>query len=145
MKNHEFGHIFRTILFTRKSYLKVWLKQYRVFCCFLLIQNTTPSLYFNITKTPRKSNQILLKYKIYFKRVILSTSGNNNNNNNLSKVLQHFMIYSPLENYLSFIIIIICFTANFVHVCKRTDPQLEKCLVQTVESLRPEMTKGKFK
>lgn len=31
---------------------------------------------------------------------------------------------------------------NFVHVCKRTDPQLEKCLTQTIESLRPEMPNG---
>lgn len=33
--------------------------------------------------------------------------------------------------------------ANFVHVCKRSDPQLEKCLIQTIESLRPELPKGK--
>lgn len=31
---------------------------------------------------------------------------------------------------------------NFVHVCKRTDPQLDKCLTQTIESLRPGMAEG---
>ncbi|VVC36457.1 Haemolymph juvenile hormone binding [Cinara cedri] len=31
---------------------------------------------------------------------------------------------------------------NFVHVCKRSDPQLEKCLVKTIESLRPELPIG---
>lgn len=34
------------------------------------------------------------------------------------------------------------FSANFVHVCKRSDPQLEKCLLQTIESLRPELPNG---
>ncbi|XP_015371503.1 PREDICTED: uncharacterized protein LOC107167114 [Diuraphis noxia] len=31
---------------------------------------------------------------------------------------------------------------NFVHVCKRTDPQIEKCLLQTIESIRPELPNG---
>ncbi|XP_060873063.1 circadian clock-controlled protein daywake-like [Metopolophium dirhodum] len=31
---------------------------------------------------------------------------------------------------------------NFVHVCKRSDPQIEKCLLQTIESLRPELPNG---
>lgn len=34
--------------------------------------------------------------------------------------------------------------ANFVHVCKRNDPQIEKCLIQTIESIRPELPNGKF-
>lgn len=43
-----------------------------------------------------------------------------------------------------FIIHFVRLSANFVHVCKRTDPQLDKCLVQTIESLRPGMVEGKF-
>uniref|UniRef100_A0A2S2Q1H3 Circadian clock-controlled protein n=1 Tax=Sipha flava TaxID=143950 RepID=A0A2S2Q1H3_9HEMI len=31
---------------------------------------------------------------------------------------------------------------NFVHVCKRSDPQLDKCLIQTIESVRPELPNG---
>ncbi|XP_050430977.1 circadian clock-controlled protein daywake-like [Adelges cooleyi] len=31
---------------------------------------------------------------------------------------------------------------NFVHVCKRTDPELESCLMKTIESIRPELPNG---
>ena len=33
--------------------------------------------------------------------------------------------------------------ASYMHVCKRRDPQLNECIVNSIETLRPYLLKGK--
>jgi hypothetical protein len=34
--------------------------------------------------------------------------------------------------------------ASYMKVCKRHDPQLNECIVNSIETLRPYLLKGKF-
>lgn len=34
------------------------------------------------------------------------------------------------------------FPAEYIHVCKRTDPQVSKCIRESIEVLRPRLVKG---
>jgi len=34
--------------------------------------------------------------------------------------------------------------ASYMHVCKRNDPQLNECIVNSIETLRPYLLKGKW-
>lgn len=53
--------------------------------------------------------------------------------------------YILYKYYVGSCLIAIRYLANYVHVCKRSDPQLEKCLIKTIESFRPELPNGELK
>lgn len=40
------------------------------------------------------------------------------------------------------LIFLYIFTADFIHLCKKNDPKIDQCLLETVESLRPKFETG---
>jgi len=84
-------------------------------------------------------------YNLFFLVLILFTTDIRSENDLYNYILSKKLRKSYLNNRINkMFLIMFYFSANILRTCHRSDPNLNDCIKQAIEDLRPYIAKGKL-